>query len=255
MKTAPKMPDEYKGEIEKSGGYTTTEPRKWTASEIEWVKSLKEQGFTNKEIAESIERSQVATAIKIKRLGKTDHTYNAEHITEKYQTNTDFIKHIHPKTVFDVYAGDQSFYSSFDIKVISNDKNFMCNTGFHMDALEFCCSLYARKESADIIDLDPFGSAYDCFDLAIKMAKKGLVITFGEIGHKRWKRLDYVRNHYGIESLEEFTLDRLIKEVQVIGRRNKKELKVFAKKEWRNIGRVWFEIAPIKITEQWESKI
>ena len=83
------------------------------------------------------------------------------------------------------------------------------------------------------------------------MATKGLIITFGELGHKRFKRLDYVNRYYGIETLDDFTIDNLIKEVEQIALRNKKELVVFAKKEWRNIGRVYFEIRPVKITQQW----
>ena len=50
----------------------------------------------------------------------------------------------------------------------------------------------------DLIDIDPFGSAYDCFDLSIKIAEKGLIITYGEMGHIRWKRLDYVNRIYNI---------------------------------------------------------
>lgn len=251
MKQIPKMPEEFKGEVKRSGGYTKTAPREWTAPEIEWVQDLMKKGFTAKEIAVSIDRSEVSASIKIKRLGKQNKTYNAEHVTEKYQINSDFIDHIKPQCVLDVYAGEKSCYEG-RCAVISNDKNECCDTNFHLDALKFCCTMYYQGLKADIVDLDPFGSAYDCFDLAVKMAKKGLVITFGELGHKRWKRLDYVRSHYGIESLDELTLDRLINEVQIIGRRNKKELTVFAKREWRNIGRVWFEIAPIKVTEQWQ---
>lgn len=254
MKQIPTMPEEYKGEIKKSGGYTKTAPREWTSLEIEWVKTLLDRGFTSKEIAESIERSQVSTSIKIKRLGKKDRTYNEEHADEKYQTNVDFLNHIKPTgLVFDVYAGAESFYKG-KCAVIANDKDKKCYTDYHLDALKFCCQMYLKGLKADIVDLDPFGSAYDCFDLAVKMAQKGLVITFGELGHKRWKRLDYVGRYYGIYTLEDFTLDRLIEHLQEIGRRNKKELTVFKKKEWRNIGRVWFEIKPIKITEQWESK-
>ena len=107
----------------------------------------------------------------------------------------------------------------------------------------------------DMIDLDPFGSAYDCFDLAIKMAKKGLCITLGEMGHKRWKRLDFVKWRYGINSLDDFTSDIIIKKIQEIGIRNKKILKVFAKRDWQNISRVWFVIKPYKETSQWDNKI
>lgn len=250
MKIIPKMPEEYKGETKKGGGYTKTAPREWTSLEIAWVKSLLNEGFTTKEIAESIERSQVSTSIKIKRLGKKDKTYNDEHISDKYQTNIDFINFLTPRKCIDVYAGEKSFYAGY-CKVISNDKNEAFKTDYNMDALKFLCQMYVNGEKADLIDLDPFGSAYDCFDLAIKMAQKGLVITLGELGHKRWRRLDYVSRYYGIHSFEDFTIDRLIEHIQEIGRRNKKELIVFAKKEWRNIGRVWFLIEPLKITEQW----
>lgn len=184
MKDIPKMPEEYKGEIKKGGGYTKTAPREWTEKEIEFVTKLHEQGFTNKEIAISIDRSEVSTSIKIKRLGKKDKTYNDEHIADKYQTNIDFVNFIKPETCIDVYAGEKSFYSDC-CKVISNDKNEAFKTDYNMDALKFLCQMYINGEKADLIDLDPFGSAYDCFDLAVKMATKGLVITFGELGHKR----------------------------------------------------------------------
>lgn len=251
MNIVPKMPEEYKGEIKKSGGYTKTAPREWTAAEIEWVKNLLEKGYTNAQIAESIDRSKVSTSIKIKRLSKKNDTYNIAHVEEKHAINEMFVQYIEPRCVLDVYAGKKSFYEG-RCGVIANDKDKDAETPYHLDALKFCCKMYSQGLKADIVDLDPFGSAYDCFDLAVKMAQKGLVVTFGELGHKRWKRLDYVGSHYGIERLEDFTLDRLIKEVQAIGRRNKKLLKVYAVKEWRNIGRVWFEIEPLKVTEQWE---
>ena len=254
MREIPKMPEEYKGEIKKSGGYTKTAPREWTSTEIAWVKNLLNDGFTSKEIAISIDRSDVSTAIKIKRLGKKEHLYNSDHVADKYQTNLAFLNYIKPETCIDAYAGEKSFYADC-CTVISNDKDFGFDTDYHLDALKFLCQMYIEGKRADIIDLDPFGSAYDCFDLAVKMAQKGLVITFGELGHKRWKRLDYVRRYYGIERLEDFTIDALISHVQAIGRRNKKELIVFAKKVWRNIGRVWFEIEPLKITEQWSVEL
>lgn len=254
MNQIPMMPKEYYGEYKKSGGYVKTTPREWTKQEIEWVQSLMEQGFTTKEIAESIQRSEVSTSIKIKRLGKADRTYNEAHIADKYQTNIDFINFINPKTCIDAYAGERSFYDEC-CHVISNDKNEAFNTNYHMDALKFMCVMYAKGVKADIVDLDPFGSAYDSFDLAVKMADKGLVITLGELGHKRWKRLDFVSRYYGIDSLEDFTMENLIKHIQMIGRRNKKQLNVYAQREWQNIGRVWFEVKPLKITEQWQGKL
>ena len=252
MREIPKMPDEYKGEIKKSGGYTKTEPREWTQPELEWVQKLSEQGFTSKEIAESTGRSATSVSIKIKRLGKKDGSYNADHVAEKYQVNKDFLEKVKPKSVLDCYCGTKNFYSE-NCNSTTNDINENIPAQHHMDALKFVCMKYSEGEKYDLVDLDPYGSAFDCFDLAIKMAKKGIVITFGELGHKRWKRLDYVSRYYGIHSLEDFTIDNLIKQVQTIGRRNKKELVVYAQREWRNIGRVWFEIYPLKITEQWET--
>ena len=251
----PKMPDEYKGETIKNGGYTTSTPRKWTAKELEWVRDLSEKGYSNREIAESVDRTLTSVAIKVKRLGKKDGSYNADNVIEKYEINKKFIGEIKPITALDCYAGEKDFYFDYlSYKSISNDiGNF--NTTYRMDAYKLLCKLYAEDNKFDLIDLDPYGSAYDCFDLAIKMARKGLVITFGELGHKRWKRLDFVSRYYGINNLDDFTLDNLISHVQMIGRRNKKNLIVYTKKEWRNIGRVWFEIEPMKITSQWEGTI
>lgn len=254
IREIPKMPEQYKGAIKRGGGYTKTPPRDWTEKEIEWVKALIDKGYSAAQIAESIDRTTVSVSIKIKRLGKKDKTYNVEHIDDKNKTNKAFIEHIKPSgLILDVYAGEESIYAGEGC-VISNDKDEKCNTAYHLDALKFLCLMYAKGIKADLVDLDPFGSAYDCFDLAVKMAQKGLVITLGELGHKRWKRLDYVGRYYGIDNLEDFTLDRLIEHIQMIGRRNKKDLVVYAKREWRNIGRVWFEIKPLKITEQWNTQ-
>ena len=251
----PKMPEEYKGKTNKGGGYTTSTPREWTEKELQWVRQLLDQGYTNKEIAESVDRTLTSVAIKVKRLGKQQNTYNAKHVVEKYAINDEFVKLIEPKSVLDLYCGEKSYYKDKASSVCTNDKNDGIEADFHMDALQCICLLYSQGLSFDVVDLDPFGSAYDCFDLAVKMAKKGLVITLGELGHKRWKRLDYVSRYYGIESLEEFTIERLIEHVQMIGRRNKKQLIPVYSREWRNIGRVWFKIEPLKITEQWDGTI
>ena len=247
------MPSEYKGEYTKNGGLTKFQPRKWTEKEIEWVNMLKEKGFNTKQIAECIDRDVTQVSIKIKRLGKKSMTYNQGHFEEKFAVNYDFVKMIKPKSVLDVYAGFASVYKKLNCdNVISNDKNEKSNTEYHLEALDFVCKMYIDKRKFDLIDLDPFGSAYDCFDLAIKMAKKGLVITLGELGHKRFKRLDFVRRYYGIETLEDFTTDNLVKHIIKIGERNKKTLIPIYVKDWRNIARVYFKIEQLKITEQWE---
>lgn len=246
------MPIEYMGEQGKNCGYTTTTPRKWTDKEIAWTKKLLSEGYSAKEIAESLGRSQVSVSIKIKRLGKKQNTYNHKHVDEKYELNNKFLEEIKPDTILDLYCGEKSFYKNFN--VTTNDISKEIEADFHEDAFKLICKLFYEGKKYDLIDLDPFGSAYDCFDLAIKMAKKGLVITLGELGHKRWKRLDYVGSHYDIERIEDFTIENLIKYIQKIGLKNKKKLVVHEYREWQNIGRVYFKIESIKITSQWDRK-
>ena len=62
LKQVPIMPQEYKGEYNLSCGYTTTTPRKWTEKELEWTKNLMKQGYSNKEIAVSLGRSETSVA-------------------------------------------------------------------------------------------------------------------------------------------------------------------------------------------------
>ena len=247
------MPSEYKGEYTKNGGLTKFQPRKWTEKEIEWVNMLKAKGFNTKQIAECIDRDVTQVSIKIKRLGKMNKTYNDPHRAEKYSTNAKFIIDADIDSVLDVFSGSKSAYETYGLKkLVTNDSEISFKTDYNYDALTFCCMQYAGGNKYDLVDLDPFGSAYDCFDLSIKMAKKGLVITLGELGHKRFKRLDFVRRYYGIETLEDFTTDNLVKHIIKIGERNKKTLIPIYVKDWRNIARVYFKIEQLKITEQWE---
>ena len=245
----PIMPEEYRGKPLSKGNYTKTTPKKWTSQEIEWVKKLKDNGCSVSEIAESTGRSEVSVQIKLKRLGKSENKYNARHVVEKYDVNEKFLNEINPTNVLDVYTGEKDFYQNYER--ITNDKNEKIKADYHLDALQFVCLMYSQGKKFDFVDLDPFGSSYDCFDLAIKMAKKGIAITLGELGHKRWKRLDFVSSRYDISTLEEFTIEKIIAHIQKIGVQNKKKLIVYDYKEWQNIGRVWFKIEPLKITSQW----
>lgn len=248
----PIMPKNYMGKTENNGGFTKTDPRKWTPQEVEWLTDMLNKGFTSEQIAISMNRSETSINIKRKRLKKSNNTYNQKHLTDKYNTNAEFLEVVNPKTVLDLFSGKKPFYEG--LNCISNDINQEFSATYHMDAFKCICMLYAEGKQFDLIDLDPFGSAYDCFDLAIKMAKKGLIITLGEIGHKRWRRLDYVSTHYGITTMNEFTTENLVSHIQLIGRRNKKLLTIWKLKEWQNISRVYFLIQPLKITEQWRTE-
>lgn len=252
MRRIPIMPESYRGEYGTSCGYTTTTPRKWTDKEIEWTKQLMKDGYTCKEIAISLDRTPTSVSIKTKRLKKKDNTYNQGHVKEKYALNEAFLNELKPKTVLDMYCGEKCFYKEYD--VTTNDLNENIKADYHEDALRLICKLYSEHKKYDLIDLDPFGSAYDLYDLAIKMAKKGLAITLGELGHKRWKRLDYVKTHYDIQDMDSFTIENIISYIQKIGLRNKKKLEIWNYREWRNTGRVYFIISDYKITEQWKKE-
>lgn len=251
-KDVPIMPKEYMGKYLTKSRYLKTTPRQWTNEEIQWCLELEKQGFTYKEIAQSVNRDEISVSIKMKRLKKKDGRYNSSHIEEKYRINNEFIDFIKPKSILDVYCGPNKIYVGKADIVITNDIDKSIEADYHLDALKLLCLMYYNGKTFDFIDLDPYGSASDCFDLAIKMANKGIAITLGEMGHKRFKRLDYVRRHYGINTLEEFTTDNLIAFIQKIGLKNKKQLNVYKKCEWDSVSRVWFTITPIKITEQWE---
>ena len=253
MNNIPMMPLEYRGKEKTGCGFTFTTPREWNSQEVAWLKSMHGDGYSIKEIAKSMGRTEASVSLKLKRMTKVKRTYNAKHIEEKYAINSLFLEQIQPRTVLDLYCGSEHFYNGKVEKVVTNDIDKSIDADFNCNALNLICYLYAQDRKYDLIDLDPFGSAYDCFDLAVKMATKGLAITLGELGHKRFKRVDYVKTHYGIESLDDFTIQNMISHIQTIGARNKKKLTVFDYREWQNIGRVWFLIEPLKVMEQWEN--
>ena len=61
---------------------------------------------------------------------------------------------------------------------------------------------------------------------------------------KRWKNEKFIQRYYNL-SLEEFTIENIIKHIQMIGIRNNKNLKPVFIGKWKNIARVWFEIKKI----------
>lgn len=243
-------------------GYTKTLPKKWTDEDVKLLKKYKKENFGFSEISGLLNRSEVSVRVKWKRINKKNNTYNKSHIKEKYDNNLYFINDIKPRTILDVFAGEYSYYEklekklikineNFFTKIVTNDKSVNKDDGsqhdYKMDSLKLLCYLYYKNENFDLIDLDPFGSAYESFDLAIKMAKKGIIITYGEIGHKRFKRLDFVKRFYNIKNLEDFTKENLICKTQEIGLQNKKNLKPKIIFKARNILRVYYEISKNKI--------
>ena len=235
---------------EKRGNYisrsiTKSTPRKWTREEECWLLMLKEKGHNNSYISKCLDRNEISIQIKHKRLAKSNTTYNSKHIEDKYLHNKKFLEIIKPRNCLDLFSGENSFWenmNNFDF-VWTNDINKEYkNLTYNEDAFKLLCFMNWHNYKFDLIDIDPFGSAYDCFDLSIKIAKKGLIITYGEMGHKRWKRLDYVGRVYGIDKFDDFNIDTIIEHTIDIGHKNKKELIPVFTREYQNISRVYYDI-------------
>lgn len=233
----------------KFNGGNLTQRRTWTKEDLDLLESMLSKKENIKTIALSLNRSIISVKIKIKRLNKKNDSYNEKHRDDKYLYNQLFLEKIKPKSLLDVFAGN-SCYKGY-VKVTTNDINHNFNCDYNMNAFDLLCKLYLEKKKFDIVDLDPFGSAIHCLPLALLIAKKGLIITLGEVGHIRWKRLDFVSKWYNINSIEEFTSDKLINEIIIIGKRYKKTLTPIFKRDYKNISRVWFEISDYKETKQW----
>ena len=237
------LPNEYKGKHTKKTHLTIFQPRKWTEKEIEWLLMLQSKGLNTNQIASCLDRDPTQVSIKIKRIKKKDgSSYNAKHRDDKYFYNDIFLKDIQPNSVLDLYAGAYSYYEDKVKDLMTNDKNKNFNTYFNENSEILVHKLVYEKYKFDLIDIDPFGSAYECFDCCIKMAKKGIIITFGEMGHKRFKRLDFINRIYGINTLEDFTIEKLIEHVIMIGHRNRKNLIPIFIRNYHNISRVYFKI-------------
>lgn len=243
-----KMPDSLKGKVYKKSKFVKTNPRQWTEGEIDYLLELHKMGWSNLEMAECMDRSEVSISVKLKRLGKKKNKYDSAHHLEKVSIDFAFVNFVQPKSILTLTGGTKE-NEFLNKEEYHNEIYKNVNSSFGEKGLKILCQKYIDDKSYDYIDLDTFSSSYDSFDLAIKSANKGISITLSELGHKRWKRLDFVSRYYGIDNLEQFTIENLISHIQTIGLKNKKNLVVYKSKEWNNIGRVWFIIEPVKVLD------
>jgi hypothetical protein len=226
--------------------------KKWTENDLKQLYLLKNEKKSRGYIAEKLNRTKVSISVKWKRLKKKNDTYNIKHRELKYKLNDEFINYLNTKnvkSVLDVFSGN-SYYKKYDFFLTTNDIDKKHDTDFHLHSLKLMCKLFLENKKYDLIDLDPFGSAFDCFDIAIKMAKKGIIITFGEFGHKRFKRYDFVGDRYNINNIEDFKIEKFINKVKEIGRNNKKLLTDIKILQETNILRVYFSISKYKKMEK-----
>lgn len=251
--TELRMPDEFKGQSLTGNEYTTTKPREWTDQELAWCLEHFQNGVSAARLAEATGRSLTSVKMKLKKFSKKADDYNTADRDKKYAANELFRQLIAPGSVLDVYAGNSWWTGQAD-QVVTNDKDERFDTDYHLQARHLVMSMELAGAKFDVVDLDPYGSAYECFDSAIAIAQKGLVVSFGEWGHRRFKRLDFVRDRYGMASIDDFSIENLIAEVQRIGRTHKKYLEPVDVLKYRHFLRVYFTIQRHKITEQWEQE-
>lgn len=246
------LPAEFIGEKTHAAGGNLDAGREWTQNEIEWMLEKKAKGYNRDQLAAAMGRSVVSVQLKLKRLHKKKDSYNKENRKLKYSINQQFLEQIKPKSILDVYAGN-SYWLGKAKTVRTNDKDTKFNCDYSMDALKFLCQEYLQDNRYDLVDLDPYGSAYEGYDLAIKLAKKAIIVSFGEWGHKRWKRIDFVEPRYGIQSIDDFADGQLfIQEFQRQARCNKKSAKPKHIIQYENFLRVYFILEDLQITSQWD---
>ena len=229
--------------------------RRWTKEELNTLNKYLDQNKTVKDIAKELKRTETSVHLKIKRLALDNATYNEKHQLQKYLANRKYLDDLKPNSVLDLYAGSKSYYINKVLNVTSNDKNKSFNTTYNLNAFDLLCKLYLDKKKYDLIDLDPYGSAIENIYLATKLATKGLIVTYGELGHIKFKRLDFVSRFYNIHTLNDFTFDNLIKHTKLIAIQNSKELTIHSAYRFnKNLGRVYYLVNDIKI-DVWNKEI
>jgi tRNA G26 N,N-dimethylase Trm1 len=215
-------------------------PKKWSDEEILKLLELKKQGKSFDYISNLLNRTSYSCNRKYYKLMKKLDTYNDKHRDLKYKYNKEFLKKINPSTILDVFSGGISWYKkNTNVDVIDNDLK-VDGADFKLDAIDFLHKY--RKHKFDIVDLDPFGSAFDCFDFALNIAEKGLIITFGEIVGRRFNRQDYVEHRYNINYIDEFNTNKLSQYIEKRGLIFRKKLTPIIIAEMTNISRVYYKI-------------
>ena len=162
--------------------------KRWSNDETEWCNMLLEEGYSINDISVSVGRSKESIKAKMNNLLKKTNRYNEGHIEEKFNYNVSFANAIIGSTmssrqasILDLYCGYNSFWNQYaeskknmHVKVTTNDSNLNIEADYNEKAEQLIHKLYYEGNTYDIIDIDPFGSPYECIELSVKMAKKGL---------------------------------------------------------------------------------
>lgn len=220
---------------------------KYSKEELSYILNLNNLGISYKVIAKSIMRTENAVKAQCLKLRKENGTYNKKHLDEKYKLNNKFLCHLfltnrHPKSILDAYSGYKPYWTNYEqslgIKVITNDINKNFPSNYHMNASELIKKLREEGKRFDIVDLDPFSSPVECFQDAIHICEKGLIMTFGD---KRgvMSNKNLAKERYNCKIYDE-TL--IIRHFQRMAKKHNITLKLFKLIKWKMTWRVYFTV-------------
>jgi hypothetical protein len=227
--------------------------KKWESpdsvvSDIDVIVVLKANGYNTDQIATAASRTSESINNKSKSFSTKTIGSNTAGIKGKYETNDIFLSQIKPKSILDLHAGKHSYYDPYssinNTKLITNDKKYKGHT-YKGDAGKVASLLYGQGESFDIVDIDPFGSAYSCFMSGIQMADKALIITFGDIKNAiQYRNIQTYGPRYSVLEIEELTISKILNEVNRIASICKKVLTIKHHLTTGKMHRIYFEVKP-----------
>lgn len=223
---------------------------KYSKDELDYILRLNDLGVSYSVIAKFILRTEQAVRTQGKKLRLEKGTYNRKHIEEKYRNNIEFLCHLFLEnkdvsSILDAFSGKKPFWTSYEkslgMEVITNDINKEFAATYHIDAKELIKKLRESGKSFDIVDLDPFSSPVGCFEDAINICKRGLIMTFGD---KRgiMSNKNLAKERYRCKRYDE----RLI--INYFKREAKKfgvALKLYKLLKWGMTWRVYFTVSSI----------
>ena len=216
---------------------------------IKEIIELKEEGFSYKHLSRKYDYSEELIKSWVSKQRKQTNTYNSDHLEEKYQINSEFFNVINPKSILDLYCGRNRFWASnygTKCKVISNDtlvdKDARPDYKMNIKADQLLQAYLMVDKHFDLIDIDPYGSPRECIEAGIKLADKGLIITFGDFKNccKRFsteeKNLFY--EYYGIDlPKKKITIDHM---AEYVIKLSNYKFKVWDISSWRYCDRIYF---------------
>lgn len=214
---------------------------------INKIIELKEEGFSYKHLSDKFGYSTELIKAWVNKNKKAKNTYNKDHVEEKYEINKDFFEKINPETILDLYCGRNRFWASnygSVCKVISNDnlKDKKADPDYKMtiNADQLLQAYLMVDKHFDLIDIDPYGSPRDCIEAGIKLADKGLIITFGDFkNRKRFSsETQNLFEDYNINlPKNKITIDHI---ADFVVKLSNNKFEVWGIIEWKNCDRIYF---------------